>query len=457
MRSSCAAPTPASCSRALGVDEASHAFYLGRELERAALAVRLGKKYVQESPLRWGYLSAADDTADPAAGAGVTRVVGIDPGTVSVDVCGRDGDAVFLDESFPTAAIGADPGMLVELLQGAGPLDLVVGPSGYGLPWTDVRDVGAGELELLFLADAADGPRGTILGGMGRLVEALRASGLPVCFSPSVAHLPTVPAHRKVNRIDMGTADKLCAVALGVWDQARRLRLPCDATSFVFVEVGGAFTAVISVDGGAVVDGAGGTSGAPGFRAMGAMDGELAYLLRDFSKDVLASGGAAWVCGDPACAPDDLVTAAAAGGRAAVALDALLEGVEKQVAAQVTVLGTPREILLSGRLSRVPAIRRLLAERLSRFAPVQRRRRLRRRRQRGGAGRRAARTGTGRATPTCRTSSTRCRCAPPPALSWIISTSARPSLSGAATRRPGGRRHPSGKGASLSCISTEWR
>lgn len=48
----------------LGVDEAGHAFYLGRELERAALAVRLGKKYVQESPLRWGYLSAAQDGGD---------------------------------------------------------------------------------------------------------------------------------------------------------------------------------------------------------------------------------------------------------------------------------------------------------------------------------------------------------------------------------------------------------
>jgi len=50
----------------LGVDEAGHAFYLGRELERASLAVRLGKKYVQESPLRWGYLSAADDVAGQA-------------------------------------------------------------------------------------------------------------------------------------------------------------------------------------------------------------------------------------------------------------------------------------------------------------------------------------------------------------------------------------------------------
>ena len=41
----------------LDVNEGSHAFYLGRELHKAALAVQLGKKYAQEQPLRWGYLS----------------------------------------------------------------------------------------------------------------------------------------------------------------------------------------------------------------------------------------------------------------------------------------------------------------------------------------------------------------------------------------------------------------
>ncbi len=40
----------------LGIKDPGHAFYLGKELERAALAVRLGKKYVQEEKLRWGYL-----------------------------------------------------------------------------------------------------------------------------------------------------------------------------------------------------------------------------------------------------------------------------------------------------------------------------------------------------------------------------------------------------------------
>jgi dihydropteroate synthase-like protein len=45
----------------LDVPDPGHAFYLGGELERAALAVRLGKKYTQESPLRWGYLGAPTD------------------------------------------------------------------------------------------------------------------------------------------------------------------------------------------------------------------------------------------------------------------------------------------------------------------------------------------------------------------------------------------------------------
>jgi dihydropteroate synthase-like protein len=42
----------------LGVEDAASAFYLGKELQKAILAQRLGKKYVQEEDLRWGYLSS---------------------------------------------------------------------------------------------------------------------------------------------------------------------------------------------------------------------------------------------------------------------------------------------------------------------------------------------------------------------------------------------------------------
>jgi len=47
--------------RQLGVDEPTHAFYLGKELARARLAVTLGKTYRQEGALSWGYLTPPDD------------------------------------------------------------------------------------------------------------------------------------------------------------------------------------------------------------------------------------------------------------------------------------------------------------------------------------------------------------------------------------------------------------
>jgi len=45
----------------LDVSEATHAFYLGRELAKASLAMTLGKTYRQEGALSWGYLTPEDD------------------------------------------------------------------------------------------------------------------------------------------------------------------------------------------------------------------------------------------------------------------------------------------------------------------------------------------------------------------------------------------------------------
>ena len=45
----------------LGVTEATHAFYLGKELMKAKLALQLGKSYRQEGALAWGYLTPPDD------------------------------------------------------------------------------------------------------------------------------------------------------------------------------------------------------------------------------------------------------------------------------------------------------------------------------------------------------------------------------------------------------------
>ena len=45
----------------LDVDEPTHAFYLGKELAKASLAVALGKTYRQEGALAWGYLTPPDE------------------------------------------------------------------------------------------------------------------------------------------------------------------------------------------------------------------------------------------------------------------------------------------------------------------------------------------------------------------------------------------------------------
>jgi dihydropteroate synthase len=45
----------------LGVEEPTHAFYLGKELAKAKIAITLGKTYRQEGSLSWGYLTPPDD------------------------------------------------------------------------------------------------------------------------------------------------------------------------------------------------------------------------------------------------------------------------------------------------------------------------------------------------------------------------------------------------------------
>ena len=302
----------------------------------------------------------------------MTRVIGIDPGTVSFDVCGLDDGRVFLDTTLPSPEFAANPQTLIDLLKSAAPVDLIAAPSGYGLPLTSIADFDAAERFLFTLVDERERGRIPVLGGMGKMIRLMKESGLPILFLPGVIHLPTVPEHRKANKVDMGTADKLCCLALGVFDQARRYAIPYTETSFIYAEVGGAYTAVMAVAGGQVVDGVGGTIGGPGYYSLGSMDGELAYLLGTFHKEVLFTGGAAYIAGDPASSPEAFAERVDHDEQARVAWEALLEGVVKSVAAELTVVPRPREILISGRLCRTAKIREELVRRLSPFGPVRR-------------------------------------------------------------------------------------
>ncbi len=291
------------------------------------------------------------------------RVVGIDPGTGSFDFFGMDGDKVILDKTVPVPDVARDPKVLLETVRSVFPLDMIVGPSGYGLPVTPVKDMGDRELDLMVPDDKSI----PLYDGIRMVLRLMKSESFPVCFTPGVIHLSTVPLHRKANRMDMGTADKVCCVALAMRDQAERNGIGYNETSFILAEIGFAFNAVMAVEGGQIVDGLGGTSGGPGFITMGSMDSELAVRLGNFPGVVLFSGGAK-DAGDKAdLTPEEM---ARERDRYSRSWNMMLESVLKGIAAMTVAVEKPREILISGRLSGIPEIMEALSTKLARYGKV---------------------------------------------------------------------------------------
>jgi len=284
----------------------------------------------------------------------MTRAVGIDPGTVSIDVCGMADGQLYLDRSWPTDEALAHPDGFIEFLTQSGPPDLIAGPSGYGLPLLRAAEATEADLRLAFLA-APEEPGG--ITGLRTLAKRLSATGLPVVYLPGVIHLDTVPDHRKINRVDLGTADKLCAAVLGIHDQSQRLGCSWAEVSFILIELGGAFTAAVAVERGRIVDGIGGTSGPIGWRAAGALDGEVAFLAGRISKAALFQGGVSSLMQrDPA--------------EGSTAMEAYREGAAKAVRQLRCSAPSAREILLSGRNAAKPELLQWLTQDLADLGTV---------------------------------------------------------------------------------------
>jgi predicted butyrate kinase (DUF1464 family) len=282
------------------------------------------------------------------------RAVGIDPGTLSIDVCGIADRQIYLDRSWPTAEALSDSTAFLDLLTRPGSPDLVVGPSGYGLPLQAAGEATEHDLSLAFLARA--GETGGI-GGLRGLARVLAASGLPVMYIPGVIHLDTVPRHRKLNRIDLGTADKVCAAVLAIHSQCTRLRREPEDVSFIMIEMGGAFTAGVCVERGQITDGVGGTSGPIGWKAAGALDGEVAFLAGDITKAALFQGGISSLLERAPALRD-------------IAIDAYIEGIVKTVRQLRCSAPSADEILLSGRNAADGEIRSRVASQLTDVGPI---------------------------------------------------------------------------------------
>ncbi len=291
------------------------------------------------------------------------RIVGIDPGTGSFDFFGMDGDRVIIDASVAVPDVARNPHVLLDTLRSLFPLDMIVGPSGYGLPVTPIKDMTERELNLIVPDDKSI----PLYDGIRMALRSMKAEGFPVWFTPGVIHLPTVPVYRKANKIDMGTADKVCCVAVAMRDQAERHDIKYRQSSFILVEMGYAFTAVIAVENGRIVDALGGTSGGPGFITLGSMDAELAVRLGRFPGVVLFSGGAKDLSGKADLTSQEL---AKEHKNYSAAWNMLLESAVKSVAAMTVAVAKPREILISGRLTELSEIAKELKIRLSRYGTV---------------------------------------------------------------------------------------
>ena len=279
----------------------------------------------------------------------MVRVVGADPGTSSLDLLLLDCGAVADQARLTPEMLRSDPSALVAVLRGWGPLDLIAGPSGYGLPLVRAESLTESHVEQMSLVrpDQRGSDAGVI--GFRARVRALAASGLPVVFLPGGVHLPTIPPHRKLNAIDLGTADKVAVAALAARLDAERRTDGLAGSTFAVVELGSVFAAVLVVEAGRLVDASAGTRGPIGVRSGGCWDGEAAYRRSPLSKADLFRGG--------------LLDLGAEGPAA------FRESLVKHVAGLNAVTPFDR-IYLSGLSAGLPEIAAMATEALSRFGSV---------------------------------------------------------------------------------------
>lgn len=296
----------------------------------------------------------------------MVKAIGIDPGTMSMDVYGFDDetDEIIVDTSVPRDKITENPSIMIDLLrkinEEKGPVDAIVGPCGYGMPLKRARDVEDWEIRLATFVSEEDVRRRLKIIGLRELMFLMKNSvDLNIWFSPGVIHLPTVPEYRKTNRIDMGTADKVYSVVVAVKDQAELYNIPFSEVSLINVEIGFAYTAAIAVDKGRIVDGIGGTIGWPGYLGMGLMDSELAYALANayphFSKILLFRGGIADIANiDPKKTPiEEFVKLSEKDEKVKKAYKAMIEAVLKDIAVLLVSVRKPKEIIFTGRFVRI--------------------------------------------------------------------------------------------------------
>ncbi|HSC72101.1 MAG TPA: DUF1464 family protein [Candidatus Methylomirabilis sp.] len=146
------------------------------------------------------------------------------------------------------------------------PATPIVLPSGYGVPITRAGDL----LDRDIATMTVDRP-GSVLDDLAMFLTEARRRTLRAYRIPAATLLPSVPAHRKLRRADLGTSDVLCAAAwaLHFLSTTGRGLMACD---FIFLYAATGTIRLLALKAGWIVDGTEGVWDleGPGRRRFGA-------------------------------------------------------------------------------------------------------------------------------------------------------------------------------------------
>jgi len=302
------------------------------------------------------------------------RAAGIDPGTKTFDLVVLENDRVVHEERFETPVIAKNPALLLNKLNSLN-IDYIVAPSGYGVPvhnGGEVRDPRRFTVEVLLLSSEELVEKGVLLGEPGIWVydalakittEIIRIYGERALFTPGVIHLPTVPLHRKINKVDMGTADKLASTFLAVYEYYSKEGLDFKNINFTLLELGYGYYSVIAVKEGKVVDGVGGTSASTGTLTAGSIDLEVVAGVGRWERWDVFHGGILDYSGIYDF--NELLRKARMSEEPYTTLiNHFIECVAKDL--KKTLLSTPKSetVVATGRLSKIRELLELIKERL---------------------------------------------------------------------------------------------
>ncbi len=214
------------------------------------------------------------------------RSIGVDPGSNTFDIFGLDGPSrIIMDEIIPTHEILSTPDRLISILESVMPFDILIAPSGFGIPLKHAREIDDRDIFKMVLKRPGEGSSL----GLQHVIERIISKGWNAYFIPGVKNFTSVPEYRKINILDMGTADKVCCCIACMWSLYKRGE-SYQSMNFIMLELGSWFSAAVAVLNGKIVNGVGG-SNLPGFGSIGNLDSELAYLMQPFGKKAFYKSG----------------------------------------------------------------------------------------------------------------------------------------------------------------------